>query len=260
MEWYVILAIVIMSISILRGIFIDVRKRIRGEGTSINKNIDRSKKEYNDNYNLIELARSFEEKGEYDKASLFYSKSGQVYAALKMKSMLGVKYSKEIIKTLKNSDIENPELILRNLVNEVYYKLERPAMAIALLNDFGLKEEAQALKAVTGVDMVGDTKNEKKNEIPYNLEEKNDEQIKNDDNEDNEDNIKINFSNMLYTATADLTEECYLCKKTVKENEAYLRCVYCGIYGHYSHLGEYIKVKAECPSCKQRLIHSMYSI
>ena len=257
MEWYVILAIVIMSISILRGIFIDVRRRIRGESTSINKNIDRSKKEYNDNYNLIELARSFEEKGEYDKASLFYSKSGQVYAALKMKSMLGVKYSKEIIKNLKNSDVENPELILRNLVNEVYYKLERPAMAIALLNDFGLKEEAQALKAVTGVDMVEDTKNEKKYEIPYNLEEKNDEQIKNDDNENS---IEINVKNRLYTAMANLTEKCYLCKKNIKENEVYLRCVYCGIYGHYSHLGEYIKVKAECPSCKQRLIHSMYSI
>ena len=56
MEWYVILAIVIMSISILRGILIDVRRRIRGKGASINKNIDRSKKEYNDNYNLIELA------------------------------------------------------------------------------------------------------------------------------------------------------------------------------------------------------------
>ena len=257
MEWYVILAIVIMSISILRGIYIDIRRRIRGKGSAINKNIDRSKKEYNDNYNLIELARSFEEKGEYDKASLFYLKSGQVYAALKMKSMLGVKYSKEIIKTLKDSDIENPELILRNLVNEVYYKLERPAMAIALLNDFGLKEEAQALKAVTGVDMVEDTKNEKQNERPYNLEEKNDEQIKNDDNEDNR---EINFNNMLNTATTNLTEECYLCKKTIKENEVYIRCVYCGIYGHYSHLGEYIKVKAECPSCKQRLIHSMYSI
>ena len=51
MEWYVILAIVIMSISILRGILIDVRRRIRGKGASINKNIDRSKKEYNDNYN-----------------------------------------------------------------------------------------------------------------------------------------------------------------------------------------------------------------
>ena len=89
------------------------------------------------------------------KASLFYLKSGQVYAALKMKSMLGVKYSKEIIKILKNSDIENPELILRNLVNEVYYKLEKPAMAIALLNDFGLKEEAQALKAVTGLEYGG---------------------------------------------------------------------------------------------------------
>ena len=31
MEWYVILAIVIMSISILRGILIDVRRRIRGK-------------------------------------------------------------------------------------------------------------------------------------------------------------------------------------------------------------------------------------
>ena len=257
MEWYVILAIVIMSISILRGILIDVRRRIRGKGASINKNIDRSKKEYNDNYNLIELARSFEEKGEYDKASLFYLKSGQVYAALKMKSMLGVKYSKEIIKTLKDSDIENPELILRNLVNEVYYKLEKPAMAIALLNDFGLKEEAQALKAVTGVNMVDDVKSEIRNDISYNLEEQNNEQIKNDDNKVNR---EINFDNILITAMTNLTEECYLCKKNIKENEVYMRCVYCGIYGHHSHLGEYIKVKAQCPSCKQRLTNSMYNI
>ena len=143
-----------MSISIIWSIVSDVKKRLHKDEDGIEILKDKHNEESKDNYNLTELARSFEDKGDYEKASLFYLKSGQIYASLKMKAMLGPKHSKEIISILKNSDVDNPELILRNLVNEVYYKHERPAMAVSLLNDYGLKEDAEALGVASGISNI----------------------------------------------------------------------------------------------------------
>jgi len=246
-----------MSISIIWSIVNDVKKRFQKDeqGPDISK--DKITEDSKDNYNLTELARSFEDKGDYEKASLFYLKSGQIYASLKMKAMLGPKHSKEIISILKNSDVDNPELILRNLVNEVYYKHERPAMAVSLLNDYGLKEDAEALGVASGISNIVTESMVDKIELK---EELVDEDLDLNKEEQKILNLEVRYENIMQTATVDMSEKCYLCKKSIEENKTYIQCIYCGIYGHYSHFGEYMKVKVNCPSCSERLTQSMYNL
>lgn len=246
-----------MSISIIWSIVIDVKKRLQKDEDGIEILKDKHNEESKDNYNLTELARSFEDKGDYEKASLFYLKSGQIYASLKMKAMLGPKHSKEIISILKNSDVDNPELILRNLVNEVYYKHERPAMAVSLLNDYGLKEDAEALGVASGISNIATESTEEKIELTDELVN-----MDVDFNQEKDKNMtpEAKYENIMQTATVGMMEKCYLCKKSFEENRTYIQCVYCGIYGHYSHFGEYMKVKVKCPSCSERLTQSMYNL
>ena len=246
-----------MSISIIWSIVIDVKKRLQKDEDGIEILKDKLTEESKDNYNLTELARSFEDKGDYEKASLFYLKSGQIYASLKMKAMLGPKHSKEIISILKNSDVDNPELILRNLVNEVYYKHERPAMAVSLLNDYGLKEDAEALGVASGISNIVTENMVDKIELK---EELVDEDLDLNKEEQKILNLEVRYKNIMQTATVDMSEKCYLCKKSIEENKSYIQCIYCGIYGHYSHFGEYMKVKVNCPSCSERLTQSMYNL
>ena len=246
-----------MSISIIWSIVIDVKKRLQKDEDGIEILKDKLTEESKDNYNLTELARSFEDKGDYEKASLFYLKSGQIYASLKMKAMLGPKHSKEIISILKNSDVDNPELILRNLVNEVYYKHERPAMAVSLLNDYGLKEDAEALGVASGISNIVTENMVDKIELK---EELVDEDLDLNKEEQKILNLEVRYENIMQTATVDMSEKCYLCKKSIEENKSYIQCIYCGIYGHYSHFGEYMKVKVNCPSCSKRLTQSMYNL
>ena len=246
-----------MSISIIWSIVIDVKKRLQKDEDGIEILKDKLTEESKDNYNLTELARSFEDKGDYEKASLFYLKSGQIYASLKMKAMLGPKHSKEIISILKNSDVDNPELILRNLVNEVYYKHERPAMAVSLLNDYGLKEDAEALGVASGISNIVTENMVDKIELK---EELVDEDLDLNKKEQKILNLEVRYENIMQTATVDMSEKCYLCKKSIEENKSYIQCIYCGIYGHYSHFGEYMKVKVNCPSCSERLTQSMYNL
>ena len=47
------------------------------------------------------------------------------------------------------------------------------------------------------------------------------------------------------TATVGTMENVTWCKKSFEEDRTYIQCVYCGIYGHYSHFGEYMKVKVK---------------
>ena len=75
--------------------------------------------------------------------------------------------------------------------------------------------------------------------------------------EDKEETM-ASIPNTLMMAASDLIIKCIVCRKTIESGDSFIYCINCGKPGHYRHLGEMIKVTGKCPSCKKRLVLSMY--
>ena len=68
------------------------------------------------------------------------------------------------------------------------------------------------------------------------------------------------YPNTLLMASMTLSDPCIVCRKSVNAGESFLHCLNCGKTGHYKHVAEIMKVTGKCPSCKERLVISMYDI
>ncbi|MBN1331130.1 MAG: E3 ubiquitin protein ligase [Candidatus Heimdallarchaeota archaeon] len=66
-------------------------------------------------------------------------------------------------------------------------------------------------------------------------------------------NIATQSSDKDVFAKIDLTENCIVCRRQIRQGDKYVTCPHCKKIAHFSHLIEWIKVQGTCPNCHARL-------
>ncbi|RMG35088.1 MAG: hypothetical protein D6732_09655 [Methanobacteriota archaeon] len=220
---------------------------------------------------FLDSANILIRQGKYDEASTLFLQAGRIFQAAKTKMLKGPQAAPEAIEIIRNRMPLQVEKIGRNLAHEFYYNLNRPREAAAILRAMGLHGEAEAIEVVAGItsqstpEPISQTPSSKVNPVqvaqsapePVSIPEPTSsppsEEVIAEPPEKPE-----NIPNLVMTATSNLSETCVVCRKAIRNGDEYIYCVHCGKPGHSRHLFEYMKVKGECPNCKQRLRAKMY--
>ncbi|MDH5401311.1 MAG: E3 ubiquitin protein ligase [Candidatus Heimdallarchaeota archaeon] len=232
--------------------------------------------------NYINSAKQQENQRNYNEASRLYLLGGQIFSAAKMKLMMGLNEVDNAMQIIRSNAPNQIELISRNLANEFYYKLSKPAISSAILRSIGLIDEAIAVEVASGIQSpistvsstpsstssipspvvstssVGSSSVVESSVVESNVEVVLDEEISKESSVSNNDSV--NVPNTLLMASSTIDGNCVVCKKAIKTGDSFIYCLNCGKPGHYKHLGEMMKVTGKCPSCKQRLVINMYDL
>lgn len=223
---------------------------------------------------LIQSAKRQERLGNFDEASRLYLRADQVFSAAKMKAMKGPQEAGAAIETIRlNAPEDQVEMIVRNLVNEFYYRLDMPANAASLLRGFNLIAEAQAVEVAAGIqpqiidvaslddDLAAEFVEEPVIETSNVEAQIVETEAKKTDIAVEVDNSNSDgYSRTLLLASGGLSDPCSVCKRPIESGDSFLQCLNCGKPGHYKHLAEIMKVVGKCPRCKARLVISMYEL
>lgn len=247
---------------------------------------------------LVDSAKRQEKMGNYDEASRLYLQGGQIFSAAKMKAMKGPHEAGNAVNIIEAHSPDKMELITQNLVNEFYYRLEKPATAASLLRNIGKEEEAVAVEVAAGISPTVTNSNVNttparsettrttseinatSQDIP-DMEDLFDEDTVAEDADINElldeiaplEELDVEptvvetpedpageYPNTLMMASTTLDATCSACRRDIESGDSFLYCLNCGRPGHYKHLGEIMKVMRKCPACKQKLVPQMYDL
>ncbi len=219
---------------------------------------------------FIDSANMMIRQGKYDEATTLFLQAGRIFQAAKTKMLKGPQAAPEAIEIIRNRMPLQVEKIGRNLAHEFYYNMNRPRESAAILRAMGLHGEAEAIEVVAGITPQRplqrpppqETATVEPVQVTRSVPETTPQPIATpltQQKEMEEENGKPeNIPNLVLTASSNFTGTCVVCRKTIKTGETYIYCLNCGKPGHSRHLFEYMKVKGQCPSCKQRLRGKMY--
>jgi hypothetical protein len=219
-------------------------------------------------------ADEFFRAGMYDRAKEEYLKTGRVFGAAKSIAAKGREFIPDSLEIISRYAPEREEEMIRNLSRYFFDSGETEISAI-ILYDSNLTEEADAVLATIGksIDDISPTGVVEVSEIEPALileEEKSLEELEaiaSEVKEEKEEEIvikeKIETPKKIQTqplkvATSDLEDRCSVCLSVIKAGESFVRCPFCDIPSHYSHIVEWIKVKPQCPNCKKKLVSKMF--
>ena len=247
--------------------------RSTGRGTKRpDKKSDKAKASY------IQVAKRMESMGKYEEASKNYLQGGQIYSSAKMQAMMGPNHSQNAVNVIRENAGGQYDSILQNLVNEFYYRLHQPATAASLLRSAGKIDEAMAVEIAAGITpqpaaptpnppvtpMAPVTPPEVQQTEPEpqisSVAAVQEEVVPAPKTEVETKPSNGTYPNTLLLASMTLSDPCIVCRKPVNAGESFLHCLNCGKTGHYKHVAEIMKVTGKCPSCKERLVISMYEI
>lgn len=241
------------------------------------------------NQSLMKSAQKQVSRGNFDEASNLYLRAGQVFTSAKMKMFKGPTSADETLELIRVNAPQRFDVILDNLVNEFYYRLSRPEISTALLRSAGYLERAEAIEVASGISapvivntpaktvMKTVVKTAPKSSAATPVKKElnfEDDSITPVDGKDIDSFLdsslkstkvkkvekRTDIPNTLLMASADLKDPCIVCRKRIKSGDNFIYCLNCGRAGHYKDLGEMMKVRGKCPSCKERLVRSMYEI
>lgn len=217
--------------------------------------------------------------GMYDRAKEEYLKTGRVFGAAKSVAAKGREFVSDSIQIIARYAPEREEEMVRNL-SRYFYDSGETEIAAYILYAKGLEEEADAVLATIGktvediapagvvevaaIDQSYELEEEKTLE---DLEEIASETAEIEDEAKEEEEVKaieikekIPKVQTLKSATAELDERCSVCMSPIKAGESFVRCPYCDVPSHYSHIVEWIKVKPQCPNCRKKLVARMFQV
>ena len=213
--------------------------------------------------------------GMYDRAKEEYLKTGRVFGAAKSVAAKGREFVPDSIQIINRYAPEREEEMVRNL-SRYFYDSGETEISAYILYEKGLEEEADAVLATIGksveditpigvveVDSIDQTKELEEEKTLEELEEIASEQLEKEEVIEEEEKPivikeKMPSTQTLKYATSDLTERCSVCMSIIKSGESFVRCPYCDVPSHYSHIVEWIKVKPQCPNCRKKLVARMF--
>ena len=223
--------------------------------------------------------------GLYDRAKDEYLKTGRIFGAAKSIAAKGKDSTKEAIAIISRYAPEREDEMVRNL-SRYFFDSGDIEVSALILFEYGKRDEAEAVLAAIGktIDDITDEKVVEVSQIPpspsssvnelstsqtfdelskivdesKSFEVDTDKAVKVEKYDDTKAKRKAKARQPLKVATSDLDERCSVCMSHIKAGDNFVRCPFCDTPSHYSHIIEWIKVKPQCPNCKQKLIARMF--
>jgi hypothetical protein len=210
------------------------------------------------------------QKKDYEKAKSLYIQTGHTFSAAKAVALKGDSHIQEAIDLVVYYSADKSEEIVRNLAR-YFYDVNDFTKAALFLRGIGLADEARAILTVSGTEIpeiidsrqVRSTPSSAPSYTPSPIDsadttpeysETVQEVVEEDENEDISEQVVIESgSQPLRIASSDLQERCSVCRGPIRSGQSFVSCPHCDSSAHYSHLMEWIKVKAQCPHCRQKL-------
>ncbi len=222
--------------------------------------------------------------GNFDRAKEEYLKTGRIFGAAKSAASKGRNSVNEALDLIKRHAPEREEEMVRNL-SRYFFDTGDIELAGIILHRYGLKDEASAILAtisktyedlerddVANVGSVSDymstatnTTQQSYNELTSIAKEMSSldssyEPIfsKSDDVLAKDEEVKQVKTQTLKVATTDLDSRCSVCMSAIRAGDTFVRCPHCETPAHYAHLIEWIKVKTQCPHCRNKITARMF--
>ncbi len=223
--------------------------------------------------------------GLYDRAKDEYLKTGRIFGAAKSIAAKGKDSTQDAIAIISRYAPEREDEMVRNL-SRYFFDSGDIEISALILFKYGKKGEAEAVLAAIGktIDDITEEKVVEVSQIPPSptssvdelstsqtfdelsriveesgsLEVDTDKAVKVKILDDTKAKKKVKTRQPLKVATSDLDERCTVCMSHIKAGDNFIRCPFCDTPSHYSHIIEWIKVKPQCPNCKQKLIARMF--
>ena len=223
--------------------------------------------------------------GLYDRAKDEYLKTGRIFGAAKSIAAKGKDSTQDAIALISRYAPEREDEMVRNL-SRYFFDSGDIEISALILFEYGKKDEAEAVLAAIGktIDDITQEKVVEVSQIPpsstssvdelsttqtfdelskiidesKSLEVDTDKVVKVEKFDDTKAKKKAKARQPLKVATSDLDERCSVCMSHIKAGDNFIRCPFCDTPSHYSHIIEWIKVKPQCPNCKQKLIARMF--
>lgn len=218
--------------------------------------------------------------GLYDRAKDEYLKTGRIFGAAKSIAAKGKDSTQDAIAIISRYAPEREDEMVRNL-SRYFFDSGDIEVSALILFEYGKKDEAEAVLAAIGktLDDITEEKVVEVSQIPSSSTSSVDElstsqtfdelsKIVEGDTDkvvevekfdaDTKTKKKAKARQPLKVATSDLDERCSVCMSHIKAGDNFIRCPFCDTPSHYSHIIEWIKVKPQCPNCKQKLIARMF--
>lgn len=235
-------------------------------------------------------ADEYYREGMFDQAKDEYLKTGRIFGAAKSLAAKGVEYHEEAIDLIQRYAPEREEEMVRNL-SRYFFDSGDIEAAGSILHRYGLENEAAAVLATINknyADLYGgetvevspifETEHDDEDvfvQTQQSLEElesltqevssigepeesftkMEEETIR----EDKELKRKRPAPQKLKIATSKLEGRCSVCMSSIEAGESFVRCPFCEVPSHYSHIIEWIKVKPQCPNCRRKLTAGMFT-
>ncbi len=213
--------------------------------------------------------------GMYDRAKEEYLKTGRIFGASKSVAAKGREFVPDALQIITRYAPEREEEMVRNL-SRYFFDSGETEISAMILFEKGLTDEANAVLATIGksiadiapsgiveVTTIGETAGvDETLETQKSLEEleiiASEVSEKVEIEEEPETQQVFRGTQPLKVATTDLDERCSVCMSPIKAGESFVRCPFCEIPSHYSHIVEWIKVKPQCPNCRKKLVARMF--
>ncbi len=213
--------------------------------------------------------------GMYDRAKEEYLKTGRIFGASKSVAAKGREFVPDALQIITRYAPEREEEMVRNL-SRYFFDSGETEISAMILFEKDLTDEANAVLATIGKSIadiapsgtVEVTPIEATAAVDETLEtQKSLEELeviasevieKDEVEEEPEPQQVFRGTQPLKVATTDLDERCSVCMSSIKAGESFVRCPFCEIPSHYSHIVEWIKVKPKCPNCRKKLVARMF--
>ncbi|MBA7526929.1 hypothetical protein ES705_19100 [subsurface metagenome] len=224
--------------------------------------------------------------GLYDRAKDEYLKTGRIFGAAKSIAAKGKDSTQDAIAIISRYAPEREDEMVRNL-SRYFFDSGDIEVSALILFEYGKRDEAEAVLAAIGktLDDITEEKVVEVSQIPPSSTSSDDElstsqtfdelskivdesksfEVDTDKvvkvekfDVDTKTKKKAKARQPLKVATSDLDERCSVCMSHIKAGDNFIRCPFCDTPSHYSHIIEWIKVKPQCPNCKQKLIARMF--
>ena len=210
------------------------------------------------------------QKKDYERATTLYIQTGHTFSAAKAIALKGDAHIQEAIDLVEYYSPDKAEEIVRNLAR-YFYDVNKFTKAALFLRGIGLVDEARAILTVSGTEIPEIIDSRQVRAAPSSVSAHKPSSItsvdttpkysetvvvveeEEDDDDISEQVVIESGSQPLRIASSDLQERCSVCRGPIRSGQSFVSCPHCNSSAHYSHLMEWIKVKAQCPHCRQKL-------
>ncbi|MCG3217674.1 MAG: E3 ubiquitin protein ligase [Candidatus Heimdallarchaeota archaeon] len=205
---------------------------------------------------------------EYERAKTLYIQTGHTFSAAKAVALKGDAHIQEAIDLVEYYSPDKSEEIVRNLAR-YFYDSNEFAKAALFLRGIGLVDEARAILTVSGTEIpeifdsrhVSATPTSAPSQTASTFDTSTEvapsftETVETEEEDDDISEVAVieSGSQPLRIASSDLQDRCSVCRGPIRSGQSFVSCPHCNSSAHYSHLMEWIKVKAQCPHCRQKL-------